>query len=133
MRSIRGLYRPTEVYQPQTTSSVDILLLGRYNHVSTSYKSYNCIISRKNTFSQNDTVSLISYFHARCTRYKHYVINLSVTFVRSLVFSECSGLHYKTQHHDIAEILLKVALNKSYTILRRELSSWSRVFIIIRS
>ena len=28
-------------------ASVDILLFGRYNHVSTSYKSYNCILLHK--------------------------------------------------------------------------------------
>jgi hypothetical protein len=35
-----------------------------------------------------------------------------MTYGRSVVFSEYSGfLHNKTDHHDITEILLKVALN----------------------
>ena len=36
---------PIFIYRPQTASSVDICLFGRYNLVSTSYESYNYIIS----------------------------------------------------------------------------------------
>ena len=46
---------------------------------------------------------------ARCTRYNVYVINLSVTCGRSVVFSGYST--NKTDRHDINEILVKVALN----------------------
>ena len=43
---------------------------------------------------------------------EHYVINLSVTYDRSVVFFGYSGSSTnKTDLHDIAEILLNVALN----------------------
>ena len=57
MRSIRGLCRPTELYRPRTwlyrpNRSIwteDVVRgrytsVGRYKHVSTSYKSCNCYI-----------------------------------------------------------------------------------------
>jgi hypothetical protein len=51
-------------------------------------------------------------FMAMCTRYNNTWYSLSVTCDRSVVFSGYSGLiHKKTDCHDIAEILLKVALN----------------------
>jgi hypothetical protein len=49
-------------------------------------------------------------FESRSERgVQHYVINLSVTCDRSVVFSGSSTS--KTDCHDITEILLKVALN----------------------
>ena len=43
---------------------------------------------------------------------QHYVINLSVTYDRSVVFSRFSvSSNNITDRHDITEILLKVAFN----------------------
>jgi hypothetical protein len=44
---------------------------------------------------------------------QHFVITLSATCGRLVVFSRYSGFVHqkKTDHHDITEILLKVALN----------------------
>ena len=47
--------------------------------------------------------------HGEVYLIQHYLINLSVTFDRLMVFS-CSFTN-KTDHHDMTEILLKVALN----------------------
>ncbi len=44
LQNIYRIYRPKEVYQPLTSSSVNILLSGQYILVSTSYKGYICII-----------------------------------------------------------------------------------------
>jgi isocitrate dehydrogenase len=48
--------------------------------------------------------------HGEVYSIQHYVIHLSVTCDRSVVFSGYSGFN-KTDHHDMTEILLKVALN----------------------
>jgi len=58
------------------------------------------------------TTKVVSSNHAHGVEYsiQHYVIFLSVTCGKSSVFSAFSW-NNKTDRHDIAEILLKVALN----------------------
>ena len=57
VREIWKCIHPRVSYSLRATSSVDILLFGRYNHVSTSYKSYNCIILKENDELHEQIVS----------------------------------------------------------------------------
>ena len=81
--------------------TVLILLLGRYNHVSTSYKSYNCIISQLIRYSRT-----CSSYHDSLDRGLLLTMFLMVRFQSSL--RNFYGCHHDlatcvTNEHGIAE------------------------------
>ena len=82
MRSIRGLYRYT----------VDILLFGRYNHVSTSYKSYNCIIFNTKLTIYNKIIWLTLSVHVNGSQLLlHFTFNNSVVVFCFQFYSQHTG------------------------------------------
>ena len=105
-------YKKTISFQEQT-------LL--YQEHSISFQmAYGAHRSRGRMVVAFTTTYAIGAHHHLCCEFEyrsgrgvqHYVISLSVTWSRSVVFSGYSGfLTNKTECHDITEILLKVSLN----------------------